>query len=336
MKYLLFIIFLLLIGDVFAQDTLPPPPPPPTTPQITDTTTRSTAVVRPRPVRRKVAPKIDSTKIPADTIFVVADSLQKVNRPVMLADSILVFPSWASPDQRTFFRFTDPLEYSITEKQWQGKEKIFYAIIALLLFFALIKNGFQRYLVDLFRTFFRTTVKQRQVKEQLLQSPLPSLLLNIFFLISGGLFLALLFEYFRLAGDLNFWLLFLYCMAGLVGIYGIKYLSLKLLGWIFQVSEVIDGYIFIVFTTNKIIGMAVLPFLVILAFSYGFINDIAMNLSLIVIAGLFAYRFFLSYVSLRKQVQISFFHFFLYLCAFEVAPLLLINKLLFRFLQETT
>ncbi|MGZ5190093.1 MAG: DUF4271 domain-containing protein [Flavisolibacter sp.] len=335
MKYLFFIFFILIVGDLFAQDSIPPPPPP-DPPQVTDTPTRSIVVTKPRPVRRVVVPKKDSTIIPADTAFVKNDSIQKANRPVMLADTLLLFPSWASPGQRSFFRFSDPLEYSITEKQWQGKEKIFYAIIALLIFFALIKNGFQRYLVDLFRTFFRTTVKQRQVKEQLLQSPLPSLLLNIFFLISGGLFLALLFEYFRLASDLNFWILFLYCMAGLVSIYGIKYLTLKLLGWIFQVSEVIDGYIFIVFTTNKIIGIAVLPFVVILAFSYGFINEIALNLSIVVIASLFAYRFFLSYVSLRKQVNISFFHFFLYLCAFEIAPLLLINKLLFRFLQETT
>lgn len=333
MKYLVFIFFILIYSDLFAQDSLPPPPPP--TPEITDTPVRSAVITRPRP-RRVVVPKKDSTTILSDTISIAGDSLQKVNRPLMLADTILIFPSWASPGQRTFFRFSDPLEYSITEKHWIGKEKIFYAVIALLLFFALIKNSFQRYLVDIFRTFFRTTVKQRQVKEQLLQSPLPSLLLNIFFLISAGLFLALLFEYFRLAGDMNFWLLFLYCIAGLVGIYGIKFLTLKLLGWVFQVSEVIDGYIFIVFTTNKIIGIAVLPFVVILALSYGFINDIAINLSILVITALFAYRFFLSYVSLRKQVNISFFHFFLYLCAFEVAPLLLINKLLFRFLQETT
>jgi hypothetical protein len=35
-------------------------------------------------------------------------------------------------------------------------------------------------------------------------------------------------------------------------------------------------------------------------------------------------------------VRISLFHFFLYLCAFEIIPLLLINKLLFRFLGETS
>jgi len=79
-----------------------------------------------------------------------------------------------------------------------------------------------------------------------------------------------------------------------------------------------------------------MPFLVMLAFTYGLINVIAMNLSIMVVIALYAYRFFLSYVSLRRQISISFFHFFLYLCAFEVVPLLLINKLLFRFLGETS
>ena len=98
----------------------------------------------------------------------------------------------------------------------------------------------------------------------------------------------------------------------------------------------IDAYIFIVFTTNKIIGIALLPFLVLLAFTYGFVNETAMNLSIVVVAALFAYRYFLSYISIRRQVSISFLHFLLYLCAFEVIPLLLINKLLFRFLGETS
>jgi hypothetical protein len=82
--------------------------------------------------------------------------------------------------------------------------------------------------------------------------------------------------------------------------------------------------------------MTLLPFVVILAFSSGVINEIAMNLSIILIVGLFAYRFFLAYATIHREVRISFFHFFLYLCAFELAPVLLINKLLFRLLGETS
>ena len=108
------------------------------------------------------------------------------------------------------------------------------------------------------------------------------------------------------------------------------------MGWIFEVSEVVDAYIFIVFTTNKIIGMLLLPFLVVLALTYGLLNQAAMNLGIFILLLLFAYRFFLSYVSVHRLVRINFFHFILYLMAFEVVPLLLINKVLFRILGETS
>ncbi|HEX2607642.1 MAG TPA: DUF4271 domain-containing protein, partial [Flavisolibacter sp.] len=165
---------------------------------------------------------------------------------------------------------------------------------------------------------------------------LPSLFFNLFFLLSLGFFLALMLQRFQLTGDLNFWLLFLYSTAGLLVIYTIKYLVLKFLGWIFQVSEAIDTYIFIVFATNKVIGLVLLPFIVLLAFSYGIVNQASLNLGITVVLSLFAYRYFLSYISVHRQVRISFFHFLIYLVAFEIAPLLLINKLLFRFLSESS
>ena len=237
--------------------------------------------------------------------------------------------------QHPYFSFTNPMHYSVTVKQWQGKELIFYTLIGLLLFFALIRNGSSRYLTDLFQTFFRTSVRQRQQREQLVQSPISSLMLNIFFLMSTGMFIALLLQYFRLGMQFNFWLLFLYCFLGLIAIYTVKFISLKFFGWVFQISNVIDTYIFIVFSTNKVIGIFLLPFLVILSFTDGFFNQMALTLGITMVIGLYVYRYFLSYVSVQQQLKMSFFHFVLYFTAFEIAPLLLINKLLFRILAET-
>lgn len=232
-----------------------------------------------------------------------------------------------------FVRFTDPVRLIITEKEWVGKEAFFYSIIGLLIFFAFIRNSFGRYLQDLARLFFRTTIKQRQVKEQLMAAPLPSLLLNVLFIISGGVYLALVFEHYGLGRQFNFWLLILYGAAGLTLIYLGKFLVLKIMGWLLRLSDATDAYTFVVFTTNKIIGIALLPFIVLLAFSSPDIAQVALTLSFIVVGGLFLYRFYLSYVSVYRLVKLQFLHFLLYLAAFEIAPLLLINKLLFQFLS---
>lgn len=267
-----------------------------------------------------------------------ADSLSKVPPPVR--DTLRVqlqFP-FASDSfrfrKRLFFSFTNPVRYTVSEKQWQGKEVVFYTTVALLLLFAFIKNGFRRYLSDLFGAYFRTTVRQRQVKEQLLQNPLPSLLFNTFFVLSGALFFSLTLEHFGLAGEIPFWLLALYSAFALAAIYAGKWVVLKFFGWVFQLSEATEAYLFVVFTTNKILGIVLLPFVVMLGFATGTLNAAAATLGLIVVALFFAYRYFLSYISIGRTVHIQALHFLLYLAAFEVLPLLLINKLLFVFLEN--
>src|SRR3982751_3261669 len=128
MKYLFFILILLFGEKLFAQDSVIPPP--------VDTTTPKPvvhhAVV---PKKRVIIPK--DTVVATDTLKLQPES-DHTARPLLVSDTNIVFPSWKNTTAGPFFRFTDPLEYSITLKQWEGKEAIFYTMMALLLFFALI------------------------------------------------------------------------------------------------------------------------------------------------------------------------------------------------------
>lgn len=236
--------------------------------------------------------------------------------------------------QRLFFSFTNPVRYTIGEVKWEGKDVIFYSVVALLLLFAFIKNSFGRYLTDLYSSYFRTTMRQRQIKEQLLQSPLPSLLFNVFFVVSTAVFLALLSQHFHWADRYPFWMLTAYIAIGITILYAGKFLLLKAVGWIFQMNEAANTYIFVVFSTNKILGVVLLPFTILIAFSYGTLNTTAITLSFIAIGAMFAYRYFLSFISINGIVRVQPFHFLIYLAAFEVLPFLLINKVLFLIVQE--
>jgi hypothetical protein len=218
-------------------------------------------------------------------------------------------------------------------KEFKGKELIFYVLIVLLLLFAFLRQAFFKYFNDLFRLFFRTTLKQRQIREQLIQTPLPSLLFNAFFVVSAGLYIDILFYHFNFAPVDNFWLLFLYCCIGLSVIYTVKFVGLKITGWLFNMKEAADAYIFVVFIINKVIGIFLVPFVVLLSFMEGSAYTIALVLSWCGIGILFIYRFLLTYASIRNMVTFNPFHFFLYLCAFEIAPLLLIYKALLFFFQ---
>jgi hypothetical protein len=228
---------------------------------------------------------------------------------------------------------TVPIAAVTAPRKSQGKEVFFYVIIALLLLFAFLKQAFAKYFNDLFRLFFRTTLKYRQIREQLMQTPLPSLLLNAFFVICAALYACFLLLHYELIERDEYWRYFLYSCIGLSTIYFVKFLGLKVIGWIFNMRDAADSYIFIVFVINKVIGVFLLPFIVMLAFMTGTGYSVALVLSWFGIGALILYRFILSYAAVRNQVRFNPFHFFLYLCAFEIAPLLLIYKALLVFFQ---
>jgi hypothetical protein len=305
-------------------------------------------------------PSIDSTGIPVrdsvlkkDTTIINIDSLQLVppsdsvsKKPAI--DSIWVMKSgisfsspgftWQIMEHHPYFGFNAIPERKMQAdiKEFKGKELLFYLLIILLIIYALLRMLFPKYFSDLFRLFFRTTLKQRQIKEQLMQTPLPSLLLNGFFVVCGGLYITFLLQYFNLSQGENFWLLFLYCCVGLSASYFLKFAGLKLTGWLLNMEEAASSYTFIVFVINKMIGILLLPFLVLQAFSTGNIYTVAITISWCLIAALLIYRFILTYAAIHNEVKVNPFHFFLYVCAFEIAPLLLIYKGLLLFFQQTT
>jgi hypothetical protein len=261
-----------------------------------------------------------------------ADSLQRVGIDTNWANTVRTWQVHAIVDSAGIIKPSARLDAPMREIP-ESKDLLFYVLIAMLLVFAFLRNAFAKYFSDLFRLFFRTTLKQRQIRDQLMQTPLPSLLFNGFFVMSVGLYADFMLVHFKLIGRNDFWEYYFYCCAGLAAIYLVKFAGLKVLGWIFNLRDAADSYIFVVFVVNKVVGVFLLPFLVMIAFMGDPGYTIAVVSSWVGVGSLIGYRFILSYAAVRNQVRFNPFHFFLYLCAFEIAPLLLIYKLLLVFFQ---
>lgn len=290
-----------------------------------DSIKRDTLQLRPKSVKPKET-KVDSTILQTDSL-IIKDSL-RVQDSLKIQDSLQ-------------HKITDSLQKKISEQQSParmlkegdkrnllGKEWLFYYLIFLLILFGLLRRAFAKYFYDLFRVFFKTTLKQRQTQEQLLQSPLPSVFMNSFFVLSTGLYVNFLLYHFGLTIEENFWVQYLYCAGALASIYIVKFIGLKITGWLFNVGGATDSYIFIVFIINKMVGIFLLPFLILLAFTQEPLYSVAMIISWFGLGILLIYRFILSYGAVRKEVKLNSFHFILYVLGFEVIPLLLIYKLL--------
>lgn len=208
-----------------------------------------------------------------------------------------------------------------------SKDQLFYIMASLVLLLGFIKTFFSKYFTNLFTIFFQVTFKQKSIREQLLQNSLPSVLLNILFYCTGGFYLYFLFA--QNNSDLltnNILLSVASWIALLLAVYGSKLIILKFCSWLFQLDELSSVYIFIVFMINKVAGVLLLPVVIFLAFGPSPLNSYVINISLTIIALLFIYRYIISYPLIKTRLRLNQFHFFLYLCCFEIIPVLLIYK----------
>ena len=275
----------------------------------------------------------------ADTAISKKDSLQIKPVTDSLDSARVIVPTIAAVPG---FKFKNkllnsdsaPVSLVAEVRKVRSQDTIFYLVAAMLLMLAFFKYFYNRYFTNLFRVFFNTSLRQSQLTDQLLQAKLPSLFFNLFFVVSGGMYVYILLHHYGLiAADYN--LLLIFSLIALIGlIYFLKFCILKFTGWITGFEEVTNTYVFVIFLINKIIGIFLVPFIIILSFSDTAIVKTAALISLMSIGIFLLLRFFRSYGLIQNQLKINRFHFVLYITGIEILPLLLIYKGLMLFLTK--
>lgn len=282
----------------------------------------------------KPAAKKDTATLRGATAVQAAKPADSVRQPS--ASPALALRNW---ERDTLFRRllnvpylpvkARPVAMFAEEHVPENKDALFYLLVGIVLFLAFIRVSFTKFFQNTFRLFFQSSFRQKQGREQLSQDNLPSLLMNLLFIMVAGLFITVVASQKNWV-PVSFWWLLLYSTLVLLGIYLVKYLFIRFAGWVFNVQDAADTYSFIVFLVNKIAGVALIPLLMVVAFSGGQVNDIVLTITGCLVGILLLYRYAVSLGAVRKSLQVNAFHFFLYLCAVEIIPLLLIYKVLFN------
>jgi Domain of unknown function (DUF4271) len=270
----------------------------------TATSIKQDSIIKPVVIARPVPISYDSAlhKVLSENIF-----LNAIGTPVAMQDKIKNQP-------------TDDL--------------LFYVLISIMTVLAVLSFFYFQYFNNLFRVFSNVPLRQGQLTDQLLQAKLPSLLFNILFTITGGIYVYLVFRYYHAAPKLKTVPLMLFCIVLLSIIYLGKFLSLKFTGWLTGYADVTNTYLFVIFLINKIAGILLLPFIIIMAFSDSGLVSGSIVASFIFICLLVLLRFYRSYGLLKNQLKISSLNFLIYIVGLEVVPLLLIYKSLLILLNK--
>lgn len=219
-----------------------------------------------------------------------------------------------------------PQALSVNTKKHNTSDSLFYIVSSLFLLLGLLRTIYSRYFTTMFRVFFNTSLRQNQLTDQLEQAALPSLLFNIFFMLSMGLYIYFLYEHYNPEHQKNNWS-YVSLFILLVGIcYMVKYVTMLFIGWLTNHKPEAKIYIFSIFLLNKIMGMFLLPFTMLIAFSSNKIAEYASFISILLITILLISRFLRSYGLLQNSLKLNGIYFFIYIISIEILPILLIYK----------
>ena len=147
------------------------------------------------------------------------------------------------------------------------------------------------------------------------------------FACSAGLFIFLLTRYYHieLPFDVTFYNIIL-CIGGVGVLYLIKGLSYRILGATFKISNALQFFRFNALVIYHLLGIGMLPFIILAAFADPPVSNWAIVGTLILIGIALLIRFVKGFTALRLTGRFHFVYFLLYICALEIAPLLIAIK----------
>lgn len=293
--------------------------------------------VRVMPVKRETAPPLPVKK-------------EEIEKEANVLDTVAAYvPEMAVP-LAPYGRFVQPLIdghplYSMQgevifmpskEFKPESKDELFYMFCVAMVFLGLLRVGFPKYFQDMFYVFWRSPFRQNQIRDQLQQAGMTTLLFNIFFVMSAAIFIYLIVLYTTGYYIMSPWLLFSVCFFSVGAVYVGKFTMLKFVGWMFGQQTVADAYIFIVFLINKILAILLLPFMLLIAFGDDVQQQVAFTIAVVLVVVLLVYRLVLSFSGFRNELRVSLLHLVLYVGAFEIIPVLVIYKLLYHLIVRSS
>ena len=230
---------------------------------------------------------------------------------------------------------SNSLAYHITEKAFGPiiakrerlkLEWIFYSFLALFLLLGFIRYVWKDYFDKVFLVYFNRGFILRQKKDLMMLWNLPSMMLNLLFVLSCGFFLFFgMGSNYILTGS-DRWQVMIFILFVVMVVYGFKYFFLQFMGWMFRQKEVFDNYSFIVFLNNKIMGVLMLISSFVMAFSSPSSYQSIFTFVLYLIGLLFIIRLFNAFRIFAVQAKAGIFNFLLAFISVELLPTAILLK----------
>ncbi len=200
-------------------------------------------------------------------------------------------------------------------------------VLFLLIFTTIITTAFRSYLNKAYRAFLNANILNQLFRDSQSGNSLPYYFLYTVFFVNLTIFAFLWIQ----RWELKVFQSDLYTLGvvalGVVGAFVGKHLFLTLMAWTYPFDKELKLYSFTIMIFSIVLGFALIPFNLVMAYAADALANGAIYAACAMIVVVYLFRSLRGIFIGNKYLISNTFHFLLYICTVEVAPVIIIVKL---------
>jgi hypothetical protein len=208
----------------------------------------------------------------------------------------------------------------------QYKTFIFAVSVATLTLLTIFLTIFRSIFIRAWRCLLNENMLSQIFRESQTSGAFPYYILYVFFGVTSGTFLFLVSRHYQLPLPWGNWLSLGIAIAGVWALLAGKHILLSYVGAVFPVGKEIGFYRFTLLIFGILLGLVLVVANLIIAYGPATITQGTIYASFGIIAITYAFRSLRGLLVANNFLATNKFHFFLYLCTVELAPLLIMIK----------
>ncbi|HKG06964.1 MAG TPA: DUF4271 domain-containing protein [Pedobacter sp.] len=199
-------------------------------------------------------------------------------------------------------------------------------VVLLLILFATLKISFAKQLQTIVQSFFSNRVLNNLNKEDNLFTSWPFLLLFIQFGFTVGMFFYLVSQFYHISFPGTGFQFYISISVLIVVLYIFKIVILRILGYLFNVQKPVNEYVTILYLSYFNLSLVFIPLVIAFALSPLKYGPYYIAISFVLLCIIFAFQFIRAGVNILSHHRFSKVYLFLYFCALEICPILILIK----------
>ena len=210
-----------------------------------------------------------------------------------------------------------------TRDQW-----VIAIIIGLLLYTAILNRIMSKDFESVWQSFYSKRMLSQVSKEDSIINSWTFIGLFLLFGLTFGLFLYLLAQYYHVYYSISGVRLFTSLSLIILILFAIKFLIVKFLGFVFNINRLVSEYLSVLYLTYFNIAFVFLPVALCFSLLSNQLIPYILAIALVLIVIIFIWQYIRSSVNIISNILFHKFYLFVYLCALEICPILILIKAL--------